>query len=76
MEYPIECKYPIQCNSETLICDACGEESLTDHWKLVVDTPHPIVAESIIILKCPNCLKSNVYEFAYHSHIELEEKRE
>jgi len=64
-------EYLIKCNSETLICDACGEETKSNKWELKIEPKKLTMIADVIMLKCPNCLKSNVYEFAYHSHIEV-----
>ena len=64
-------KKMVKCRSETWICDVCGKESNSDDWTLIAYKPHPIVAKDIVVFKCPLCKKSNVYEFAYHSHIEV-----
>ena len=61
----------VKCPNETWVCDACGKESKSDDWTLIAQEPDPIVAKEIIVLKCPLCKKSNVYKFAYHSHIEV-----
>ena len=61
----------VKCKTEDWTCDACGNSSKSTNWEIMVEDigSSPSVKRDIVVLICPECKGSNVYEFAYHSHI-------
>ncbi len=62
----------VKHKSEEWICDACGKTSNSDDWILKLYTWRPDRVDALVLV-CPLCEGSNIYHFAYHTHIPLKE---